>query len=241
MNSNRGDETQDVSRVVKRRIGRTSYLLVVNRLVKDVLSVRRRQIVMFLASVKFCDCLISVRSREAQKTNDAPHCNLPPRHARIRVEDGGIGKGRVVVGSFFAGVLLCAGNGTIETTHFILSANDERHCIARLKRKYKESVKNLQDDSDNALKEIRKDLTEDQKTKTLEKIVAQYLVPTSRDRVFGRGVVFYNGMERTTGCSIAMSTTRSTKKWTTVLEHFGVRECVDTFRIRKGCSRAALH
>ncbi|CUG87708.1 Hypothetical protein, putative [Bodo saltans] len=115
---------------------------------------------------------------------------------------------------------------------FKMSTDEVHHCSARLTTTYEQNVKDLRDQSDEALHEISKDLSEEQQTEILEKAISHYLVPTSHDRLFGRDVVFYNDEGRPTVLD-RDDFNAIREKWTTVLSQLGVRACGDTFRLGK--------
>ncbi|CUI13042.1 transmembrane protein, putative, partial [Bodo saltans] len=131
---------------------------------------------------------------------------------------------------FISGGLLFSQSVTLESPSFKLSTADDYYCGAHLKEAYKQNVQQLRNDSDEALRAISKPLTGYQEKNILETTIVHYLVPTTPDRLFGRDVVFYNGKNMPTLLDRA-DFEAIRKNWITVLDHFGVRECVNTFRV----------
>ncbi|CUG86018.1 membrane-associated protein, putative [Bodo saltans] len=140
--------------------------------------------------------------------------------------------GRVVCFAFGfgAGGLLCARNVTLEIAYVkFITVDCEHRCSARLEDIYKLNVQGLKDDSDAALRAISKPLSEAEQSKILETTIAHILVPTSYDSLFGRDVVFYNEKGKLTVLD-RDEFDAIRQNWRTVLNHFGVRECVRAFR-----------
>lgn len=89
-----------------------------------------------------------------------------------------------------------------------------------------------QEKSATSLKEFNGSSDPAMKKAILTKVVSLYLSPTSEERLFGADLVIYNGKAKPILMQRDEFNMDVAENWKKVLVSAGVKDCVDTFRIR---------
>lgn len=135
------------------------------------------------------------------------------------------------------GGILPSTNFTVQKGDFIFSTQNDIHAMQLLKDGYKERAKLLREKSIENLKAFESNnITDEAKRQLVEYTIDLYLTPTSRDNIFSRDVVIFNGEERPT-ILVREDFNEIKDNWARLLSLAQVKRCVDNHRDGEQCAR----